>query len=356
METFIAQQLQEFAAVGAKTFTGWSLLLMTGLFVLLVLLLCKRAYALYRTLRLLGRSFSEAAMQNSPLLQRYWEEYSHTFLLDLQQNNKTLHDATAFFEPERLVGDVLDLRWWRFSPHVFLALGMAAVLAQLVYGLVLFDPSTPESIMASIEHAFLAIANGFLLLLAGLALGVGMHFAVRKVCGGLARQVLEFAAMLNKRYKITTLEERELTLAEYAKTLTRIVTTLFADSRGSKALTPGVLSRALLDQTRQTNTLLLQRSQEAAAPLTEEQMQHLGRIAGKAMAEELRPLLNAKHTEDAAAQIESASAAKSIAELAAALRASSTALQAYLQTERKDAQQDDDEMDTPLSPATGAKQ
>lgn len=183
-----------------------------------------------------------------------------------------------------------------------------------------------------------------------------MHFAVRKVCGGLARQVLEFAAMLNKRYKITTLEERELTLAEYAKTLTRIVTTLFADSRGSKALTPGVLSRALLDQTRQTNTLLLQRSQEAAAPLTEEQMQHLGRIAGKAMAEELRPLLNAKHTEDAAAQIESASAAKSIAELAAALRASSTALQAYLQTERKDAQQDDDEMDTPLSPATGAKQ
>lgn len=287
METLVASQLQQFAAVGSQTFTGLLLLFLTGLFVFLVLVLCKKAHALYRVLRLLRDSFSEAAMQSSPLLHRYWSEYSHTFMPDLRENNKTLHDANRFFDPERVVGEVLDLRWWRFAPNVFFVFGMLAVLGQLIYGLVFFDMSSQEAIMDSVKHAFLAVANGFVALMAGLGFSLAMYFSVRWVYGALARRVHDLATYLNGRYLISTLEERELTLAEYAKTLTRIVNTLFAGSQGGKGLTPGLLSKAMLEQMRQTNRILEQK----AAPLDSEAIEHLGRAAGQTMAEELRPLL-----------------------------------------------------------------
>ena len=320
MEMLIAEQLGQFAEIGARVFTGYTLVFMCALFALQSLLLCKQAHALRRVVTLLCTSFSEAAMSHSPMLRTYWSEYARTFMHDLQENNKTVYQALDFFSPQRILHDALYMRWWKFAPQVFFLLGMIAVLAHLTYGLALFDITSPEAIMESIKQAFLAVANGLVLLAAGVLLSLAMYFLVRRVISGLTRRIEEFAALLDKRYRITRLEERELTLAEYAKTLTRIVTTLFADAPGARALTPGVLSKELLMQMKEINAGL----KHVVAVLQPERLELLGAQTGRAVAEALRP------GQERAPQLGATAGAEDLAALAGALLHTTRVLQDYL--------------------------
>jgi len=338
MESFIVQQLQHFLDVGARTFSGWMLACMVAVFAVLLLLLCARVWRMSRVLRVMRNSFSEAGMQSSPVLHESWHEYSATFVHDLQQNNKTPRDAAEFFTLEDIGAKALDMRWWRLAPHLFLVWGLGAVFAQLIHGLVFFDLSSPDAIMLSIERTFMAIAGGFALLFCGLVLSLCLHIALRQAWSLLARRTAELVAMLNRRYRITALEERELTLAEYAKTLTRIVSTLFADVPSGRSLTPGALSKALLEQVRKTNTLL-----EGSSPhIDASRMEELGRTAGKAMAEELLPLV--ARLEEAVRLYTGARAPQQedVLSIAASLQASSHALQHYLHLRHEEEQHEED--------------
>lgn len=280
METLIASQLQHFAEVGRATFIGWYLIGLAIFFAFLALLLGKQAFAMHRNLSLLLRSFSEPAIQSSRFFSQAWQEYSHTFFNDLHGNYKTTRAAAIYFNPEEQVAEALGLRWWRFTPAVLFACGMLMLLIQLVYGLIGFDLSTTDVVMESLEHAFMSVANGLIALGAAMLCSLAMFFLLRFTMSVLLREVRSLAAMLDRRYLISTLEEREITLAEYAKTLTRIVTTLFSEGKGTRSLTPGALSKQLLEQMARTNTLLEQLATTQG-----------GEASGKAMAEALRPEL-----------------------------------------------------------------
>ncbi len=290
MQETLRIQLERLAVLAESTFTPHLMLAMLLLFALLALLLGARVFGLYRDARRVQRRFSETLMAASKGLAPHWQAYSMTFINDLNNDYKTTWDAGEFFDPERLTAEWLDLRWWHFAPNVFFLLGMAAVLLHLFYGLVLFDITSHEAIMESLKTGFFIVASGFLLLLAGVALSLAMHFTVRFLVASLRRELKRLVSSLNSRFRISAQQERELHLAEYAKTLTRVVNTLFAGSPRAKAMTPGVLSRALLEETRRHHQQIsAYLDASGAATLPRERLEELAAAMGQAVTHGIAP-------------------------------------------------------------------
>ncbi len=290
MQEAILTQLERLAVLADSTFTPQLFVGMLLLFAFLVLVLGVRVLGMYRDARRMQKRFSETLMAASRGLTTPWQGYRMTFINDLDGNYKTTWDAVEFFDPERLTAEWLDLRWWHFAPNIFFFLGMVAVLVHLFYGLVLFDISSHEAVMESIKTGFFIIANGFLALLVGVALSLAMHFMVRFMVASLRRELKRLVISLNSRFKISALQERELHLAEYANTLTRVVNTLFAGASRTKSLTPGVLSRALLEETRQHNQKLSAYLEASgAATLPRERLEDLAAAMGRAVTQSLAP-------------------------------------------------------------------
>jgi hypothetical protein len=290
MQDTLLTQLERLAVLADKAFTPQLILAMLLLFALLALLLGARVFVLYRDARRVQRRFSETLMAASKGLATHWQAYSMTFINDLNGDYKTTWDAADFFDPERLTAEWLDLRWWHFVPNVFFLLGMVAVLLHLFYGLVLFDVTSHEAVMESIKTTLFIVANGFLVLLSGVALSLAMHFLVRYLVASLRGEMKRLVASLNSRFRISALQERELHLADYAKTLTRVVNTLFAGSPRAKAMTPGVLSRALLEETMRHNqeiSAFLDASGVAVLP--RERLEDLAAAMGRAVAHSIAP-------------------------------------------------------------------
>ncbi len=290
MREFITSLFGEMVILSKDSFIPQLMEIMLLVFLGLGLLLLVRAGGVYGMLRRMRRKFSETVISSSRSLGPFWHAYRMTFVNDLNGDYKTTSDAGEFFDPDRLVAEWLDLRWWYFAPNLFFLTGLVAMLMQLFHGLIGFDISTNDTIMESVKAGFMFIANGFICLMLGVVLSVAMHFIVRFLLATLRRETKRFIVALNSRFKISTMQERELHLADYAKTLTRVVNTLFAGGARPRTLTPGVLAKELLDETKKQNLKVgayLDSSGMAALP--QERLEALAYAIGNAVNNSLRP-------------------------------------------------------------------
>lgn len=246
LEKILSIQLEQFILIGNKPFTMYLLVVMAFLFLFLLLAFVNRAAFIGLSIRKITKYFSEKAILNNKFLKEEWEQYASTFILDNKKRHKTTRDARDYFNSERILTRRINVRWWKFIPHIFFVVGLVAVFSQLVYGVVLFNYSSQEAVMDSMNNFFGALANGIIVLCIGLVFTVFMSFVIRVMLGRLHYRVNNLAAHLNHIYKITAMEEREISLHEYGRVLKEVGFSLLTAPESGKALPVGIIAGRLL--------------------------------------------------------------------------------------------------------------
>lgn len=293
MKEFLTPQIEKFVTLGGQYITIYLLAAVILLFVLFIFYYIGRTglmrYAIWRT----RRKFSEELMQKNSWLRPYWERYSNTFIIDLEDNQRTTYDARDFFNSARIMNDRINERWWLFAPSLVFLLGLCAIVGQLVLGLVVFDISSSDTIMASIKQCLLYLANGMMVFIAGMMLSVVQFFVAKYLITYVKYRIEKMAEMLNSRFKMSALEERAVTLAEYSIVFREIMQELFLTRKGDVTLTPGSVSSAILDRIAHQEKALVRMAQNSGGNngASAEALLQASEKAGQAVVASLRPVL-----------------------------------------------------------------
>ncbi len=295
MKSLTALDWKLFFALGDKTLMLFFIGGMVLLFLLFVLLLARRTYVVSRSIKVICKFFTTQAIRNNPVLRSQWESYSTTFIHDIHKNYRTTHDAALFFNNETILPKALRLRWWMFAPNIFFFLGLCTLVLQIVYAFVAFDIGSQESILESVKIGFLAVCNGLIGLLAGIFLTLTGFAFVRAMVARLQTRLRVLANKLNSLFKISTLEERQLTLQFFEKSLHDTFLRLL-QGEGTDAVPPARVSRELLGALRVQTSYLEQIAKNLAARKPQEEVvDRLAQRIGETVSTALRKNLEELH-------------------------------------------------------------
>ncbi len=292
MKEFLTPQIEKFISYGGQYLTLYLLAAVVLLFIVFVGYYWGRTGLIRLTLRRARKKFTEELMQKNRLLRPYWERYANTFILDLEKNRRTTYDARDFFNSSRVMTEHINERWWLFAPGLLFIIGFCGIVAQLVLGLAVFDISSSDSIMSSIKQCLLYLANGMVVFIAGMVLSVVQLFIAKHLIARTRDRVEKLAEMLNSRFKMSAMEERAVTLAEYSAVFREIMQELFLTQKGDMTLTPGGVSSAMLESISQQERALIHMAKANGGNGNgSDSLLRASEKTGQAMAASLRPVL-----------------------------------------------------------------
>jgi hypothetical protein len=255
---------------------------------LLALFYCRRAAVIAKELRRLRQYFTGNAMRNNPMLKRHWALYETTFIYDIDKRYKTTHSAHEFFDPDDVLRGVVNVRLWRFLPNALFLVGVLAVFMQFAYGLAAFDVTSPEAILDSVKNAFFSLAHGLVILGISIGLTVALNYFSRSQIARMKRCIIAMSDMLDTLFKISSMEERQIVLREYARIFTDTIRNVFTLSpqypkqRRDETVSIARLAGETRDELRAQSLLLgnvLKESQQAELR-TQEHISRLGEKMG----------------------------------------------------------------------------
>ncbi len=293
MKEFLTPQLEKFLAYGGQSLTLYLLGAVIVLFILFLGYYLLRTSVMRFTIRRARKKFTEELMEKSRLLRPYWERYSNTFILDLEKNKRTTHDARDYFSSTRIMSEHINERLWLFAPSFLFFIGFCAIIGQLILGLAVFDISSSDTIMSSIKQCLLYLANGMVVFIVGMILSVVQFFIAKNLIARTKDRIEKMAEILNSRFKMSAMDERAVTLAEYSAVFREIMQELFVSKKGNATMTPGGVSCAILDSVAQQEKALLHlaRNSGGSNGSSAESMLKASERTGQVLAQSLRPVL-----------------------------------------------------------------
>lgn len=278
MKELVSSYLKLALIFGDKTFATVFVLSMFLFALFLMLFYAHRASFVVGQIKKICQYFTSNAMRNNKMLKRHWELYETTFLYDIDKRYKTTHTAREFFEPEKVLRDVVNIRLWLFLPYLLFLCGVFAVFMQLAYGFASFDISAPEAILDSIKNAFYSMSHGFVILAISIILTMTLLYAARSRVSRMTYRITALCDMLDTIFKISAMEERQIVLREYARIFTDTIRDVFTTKHGNAHATVASLSRETLDAARLESKLLASiiQNQVASEKRMNEAMARLG--------------------------------------------------------------------------------
>lgn len=248
---------------------------------------CRRAAVVARELRKLRQYFTSNAMRNNPMLKRQWALYETTFIFDVDKRYKTTHHAREFFDPDEALRGVVNTKLWRFLPNALFLVGILAVFMQMAYGLAAFDVSAPEAILESIKNAFFALAHGLVILGVSIGLTVALNYLARSQISRMRRSIVAVTDMLDALFKISSMEERQIVLREYARIFTDTIRNVFttpalhpSQRRDEPTLSVARLACETRDELR-GQSLLLKSLIKETQQSEQKTLEHISRLGDK---------------------------------------------------------------------------
>ena len=196
------------------------LLLIGG--VLLVLVYHVSAKSFDKSVKGLIKDFSEDKIARNPFFRDCWKRYAKTFIKDAEGRSKTPEMAHRLFNQESIVSRRARLRFYTAFPTYIFGLGVIALFAGLVYGVLQFNMETHEDIIRSMKFFFLAVAASFLTFVFALVLSALFRLVNRSIFKGVSERIGELCDFLDERYNMSLLEERKIALKEHLEVLKEI--------------------------------------------------------------------------------------------------------------------------------------
>ena len=250
VKEIVSSYLKYALVFGDKTFAMYLVLSMFLFSAILTLFYYRRATNVVGQIKKICKYFTSNAIRNNKILKRHWELYETTFIHDIDKRYKTTHEARKFFETDKILLDVVNARLWYFLPNILFLGGIVTLFMQLVYGFATFDISAPEAILESVKNSFLALAHGFVLLAISIVLTVFLIYFARSQMARMRNRIESLCDMLDTIFKISSMEERQIVLREYAKIFNDVIQRTFVSTRADASAPLGELTRELIDATR----------------------------------------------------------------------------------------------------------
>ena len=185
----------------------------------------------------------EVFEDENKLFKKAWQEFKESLVIP--ERRKVVYktdEASFFFSEDRLLGQVLNLRFWNSVPALLVGLGILGTFVGLVWGLIPFsgiDFKQTEEIRKAIEELLSGVSTAFVTSVWGMLVSL-LFNGVEKLCiGKVSREIAVLQDVLDEPFTLTTEEEiaerQDYELEQQTAALKSFSTDLANDIKGAMA-------------------------------------------------------------------------------------------------------------------------
>lgn len=235
-----------------NTLTAWWILVTIAVF-------CAGLWYIVQISRLLKESvnnalqnFSEEAIVNDNLLKTAWIDYSETFI-EIKGARKTDELSLDYFNEKTLLSQNINLKLLSSVPSTLVGLGILGTFVGLTYGITGFKTSSTDQIKSSIETLLSGMGTAFVSSIYGMFLSLLFTLIEKIQINSLHNFIHQLCYRLDKTYKITKEDERNLELIRQESMLSEYF--IFTDENNNK-VKPANIFRDIYEESKKQSRAL----------------------------------------------------------------------------------------------------
>ncbi len=170
----------------------------------------------------LMKSFSESRIAKNTYFRDAWKRYAKTFVTDSSNTPKTADKAQLYFNEATIFHGKARLRLYTAFPTLIFGLGVVAMFAGLIYGVLHFELETHDAIITSMKLFFTVMGASFVVFLVSLLVSAFFKFINRLILQRINAKLLKLTDFLDERYNMSGLEVRKIAMKEHLDVLKQI--------------------------------------------------------------------------------------------------------------------------------------
>ena len=223
-------------------------------------------------------------------LERAWTRYQQSFV---EPKAKTEEEAGSYFTEEAVIGETLNLRYWKAVPNLLVGIGILGTFVGLTTGIFDFETQTAEAVRASIESLLSGLATAFVSSIVGMALSIVFNILEKWGLGTLEQKRRRLCGKMDARYLMKESDRRQLEKQKQREVLTDV----FGYEDKGEDILPAHILRDLRGEAREQTQTLKSFSTDLAdgikmSTMTIEQLGgHVGDAFKEAMEHKLTPAM-----------------------------------------------------------------
>jgi len=196
-----------------------------------------------------GRVNEDSEVPETNPLYRNWKQYRRTFI---NSGEKTAEGASTFFSEDAVVGNWINLRYWKAVASFLIGTGILGTFVGLTFGISAFETESVETVRTSIERLLAGIGTAFISSIAGMSLSIVFNMVEKARLGKLNQQVRTLCGNLDSQFLLTAADHRILQIKDERSLLKEI----FAYKDDGDEILPAHVLRDMRKESReQTKTL-----------------------------------------------------------------------------------------------------
>ncbi len=221
-------------------------------------------------------------------LSRAWRRYHKTFI---GPDEKSEEEAASYFNDEAVVGERLNLRYWKSVPNLLVGVGILGTFLGLTFGISNFETESVDTVRASIENLLSGMATAFISSIVGMALSIAFNVLEKWRFGSLEQALRRLCGKLDAQYGMRETDRRKLKKKRQREMLTDV----FGYVEEGEEILPAHMLRDLREEAREQTQTLKSFSTDLAdgikmSTMTIEQLGgHVGDAFKEAMEHQLTP-------------------------------------------------------------------
>lgn len=234
------------------TLTAWWVVVIVAIFLFYVFRLLNVTRRLRRKLESLSKNFSEDLIKKDLLFTQVWKDYQESFI-EFNGGKKTDEFSYDYFNEKQLLSSNTNLRLINSIPATLVGFGILGTFIGLTYGISNFQTNSTEEIKNSIQDLLSGMGTAFVSSIYGMLLSLVFTFFEKVQVNSLHNSIHRLCYNLDKRFKISKEDERNIELKRQEKLLNDYF--IFKDESGND-VKPGNVFRDIFIETRKQSVAL----------------------------------------------------------------------------------------------------
>jgi hypothetical protein len=189
---------------------------------------------------------------NDPALKSVWDDYQSSFI-KYNGSEKTDDFASEYFNEKNLISKKVNLKLLTSLSSILVGLGILGTFVGLTFGISSFKTTSTEEIKGSIELLLSGMGTAFISSIYGMLLSLVYTVFERVQSNRLQSIIHQYCYKLDKQYKITKDDERNIFQIQQQKALTDLF--YFRDDNENQVNPANIFRDIYQESTKQSRAL-----------------------------------------------------------------------------------------------------
>lgn len=209
------------------------------------------------------RDFPNFKKISGKIIETIWNDYQSTFI-EYNGNSKTYETASDYFNIYNLISKRGNFRLLNSIPSILVGFGILGTFVGLTFGISNFKTGSTEEIKDSISILLAGMGTAFVSSIWGMSLSLIFTYLEKRRINKLQSKIHKFCYKVDKQFKITKKEEREIQLLQQEEVF---INTFYFKDEHNNLIKPSNIFRDIYEEARKQSQALQSFSTDLATKI-----------------------------------------------------------------------------------------